>query len=96
MRGPGSASLGSALTALPWCCIAPAALSAAGVLTAGVGSVLADAVPFFLIASLALLARALQLALVRRHGPPWVRAATVAAALVVAGIWTTRLAILPG
>jgi len=93
VKGPGSASVGSALTALPWCCIAPAAFSAAGVVTAGVGSAVAQATALFVVASLAFLARALHLALIRRQGRPWVRRVTVVSALLVVGLWSVRLGI---
>lgn len=91
MKGPGAASLSSALAALPWCCIAPAAFSTVGVVTAGVGSRFAQATPLFVVVSLAFLARALHLAWVRRQGRPWARAATVVSALLVLGLWSARL-----
>ena len=96
MKGPVSASLGSTLTALPWCCIAPAVFSAAGVVTAGVGSAVAQATPLFVGASVLLLGRALHLAMIRKQGRPWVRGVTVASAVFVLGLWSARLGILPG
>ena len=93
MKGAVSASVGSTLAALPWCCITPAALSTAGVMTAGIGSAMARATPLFVVLSAALLARALDLALVQRRGRPWVRVVTVVSAVLVVGLWSVRLGI---
>ena len=45
--------IGSSLSALPWCYIAPAAFAASGVVTAGVGTALGSALPLFLVMSVA-------------------------------------------
>ena len=51
--------MGSALTALPWCCIAPAAFAVSGVATAGIGTGLQSALPVFLFLSAGFLGRSL-------------------------------------
>lgn len=83
--------LGSALTALPWCCIAPAAFAVSGVATAGIGTGLRVAMPFFLVLSAALLGRSLHLALVKRQGATWVRVMVVLSTPAIALIWAFRL-----
>ncbi len=83
----------SAVTALPWCCIAPAAFSVSGVAVAGIGAGLKSATPLFLIVSLGFLARGLYLSLIRKHGPRWVRLVTVAAAVAVFLAWSFRLGV---
>lgn len=75
----------SLVTAVPWCCIAPAVLALSGVATAGAGVVIAEATPVLLVVSVAFLGRAVYLAGVRQSGRPWARAvALVSAPLVVA------------
>ncbi len=83
--------VGSSLAALPWCCIAPAAFAVSGVATAGVGTALRFATPLFLVLSLVFLGRGLYLALVRRHGPRWVRAVVLVATPLIAALWAFRL-----
>ncbi len=83
--------IGSSLTALPWCCIAPAAFAASGVATAGVGTALGSATPLFLVVSVAFLTRALYMALAMRQGPLWVRALVVGSTPLIAGLWAFRL-----
>ncbi len=83
--------IGSSLTALPWCCIAPAAFAASGVVTAGVGTALGSATPLFLAVSVAFLTRALYMALGKRQGPLWVRALVVGSTPLIAGLWALRL-----
>ena len=83
--------IGSSLTALPWCCIAPAAFAASGVVTAGVGTALGSATPLFLVVSVAFLTRALYMALAKRQGPLWVRALVVGSTPLIAGLWAFRL-----
>ncbi len=83
----------SAVTALPWCCIAPAVFSVSGVAVAGFGAGLRSAVPFFLVVSLGFLGRALYLSLIRRHGPRWVRLVTLASAATVSLVWSFRLGV---
>ncbi len=91
MRDPGSASFFSAMTALPWCCIAPAALGLGGVATAGAGAVIAEATPFLLVVSVGFLGRAVYLAGVRRSGRPWARAVAFVSAPLVVAFWLYRL-----
>jgi len=82
--------LGSSLTALPWCCIAPAAFAVSGLATAGVGTTLSGATPVFLVVSIVFLARALYLALIKRRGPKWVRAVVVLSTPTIALVWAFR------
>ncbi len=82
--------MGSAFTALPWCCIAPAAFAVSGVATAGIGTGLQSAMPVFLVLSAGLLGRSLYLSLVRRQGRPWVRAVVVVSTPAVALVWAVR------
>lgn len=86
-------SFASAVTALPWCCIAPAVFSLSGAAVAGVGVGLTTATPLFLVASLGFLGRALYLSLIRGHGPRWVRMVTVASALAVLLAWGFRFGV---
>ena len=81
---------GSALAALPWCCIAPAAFALSGVATAGIGTGLQLAIPVFLVLSTGLLGRSLYLALVKRQGPSWVRAVVLLSTPAIALIWAFR------
>ncbi len=82
--------MGSALTALPWCCIAPAAFAVSGVATAGIGTGMKSAMPVFLVLSVGLLGRSLYLALVKRRGPTWVRAVVLLSTPAIALIWVFR------
>ncbi len=82
--------MGSALTALPWCCIAPAAFAVSGVATAGIGTGLQSAMPVFLVLSAGFLARSLYLALVKRQGPIWVRGVVLVSAPAIALVWAFR------
>ncbi len=82
--------MGSALAALPWCCIAPAAFAISGVATAGIGTGLQWAIPVFLVLSTGLLGRSLYLALVKRQGPTWVRAVVLLSTPAIALIWAFR------
>ena len=84
--------VGSGLAALPWCCIAPAAFAVSGVATAGIGAELRTAMPVFLVLSVGLLGRSLYLALVKRHGPTWVRAVVLLSAPAITLVWVFRLA----
>ncbi len=91
MREAGAASLFSAVTALPWCCIAPAALGLGGVATASAGVAIAEAMPVLLVVSVGFLARAVYLAGVRRSGRPWARAVALVSAPLVVALWAYRL-----
>ena len=95
MREAGSASIFSALTALPWCCIAPAALGVGGVATAGVAAAIAQATPLLLVVSVGFLGRAVYLAGVRRSGRPWARAVALVSAPLVLVLWAYRLGFWP-
>jgi hypothetical protein len=86
--------LGSGITALPWCCIAPAAFAVSGLATAGVGTTLRWATPAFMLVSILFLARALYLALIRRQGPKWVRAMVMLSTPAVALAWAFRFGVL--
>ena len=91
MREPGSASFLAAMAALPWCCIAPAALGLGGVATVGAGAVIAEATPVLLVVSVGLLGRAVYLAGVRGSGRPWARAVALVSAPLVVALWAYRL-----
>ncbi len=95
MASPIRPTVVSAVSALPWCCIAPAVFSVSGAAVAGVGAGLQTATPLFLAASAGFLGRALYLSLVRRQGPRWVQTATVASALAVTLLWSVRLGVWP-
>ncbi len=86
-------ALASGLAALPWCCIAPAALSVTGAAAAGMGVGLRAATPVFLAISLGFLGRALYLSVIRRQGRPWARVVTLASALAVALLWGFRFGV---
>ena len=87
--------LGSAFTALPWCCIAPAAFAVSGVATAGIGAGLQSALPVFLVLSSGLLGRSLYLTIVKRQGPTWVRAVVLVSAPAIALVWAFRFGWVP-
>lgn len=91
MREAGSASALSTLTALPWCCIAPAALALGGAATAGVGATIAEATPILLVVSVGFLGRSVYLAGIRRSGRPWARAVALVSAPLVMALWAFRL-----
>ncbi len=95
MRELGSASFFSAMTALPWCCLAPAALGLGGVATAGAAVVIAEATPILLLVSVGFLGRAVYLAGVRRSGRPWARAVALVSAPLVVALWAYRLGFWP-
>ncbi len=86
-------SLGSAVTALPWCCIGPAVFSLSGAALAGIGAALRTATPIFLMVSLGFLARALYLSVIRRQGPRWARTVTVTSALALSLLWGFRFGV---
>ncbi len=95
MASPIRPTVVSAVSALPWCCIAPVVFSVSGVAVAGVGAGLQTATPLFFAASAGFLGRALYLSLIRRQGPRWVRMVTVASAVAVSLVWSTRFGIWP-
>ena len=95
MASPIRSTFASAVTALPWCCIAPAVFSMSGAAVAGVGVGLRSATPLFLAVSLGFLTRALYLSLVRRQGPRWVRMVTLTSVLAVTFLWGFRFGVWP-
>ncbi len=90
MESPIRATVVSAMTALPWCCIAPAAFAVSGVAMAGIGTALQSAMPVFLVLSAGLLGRSLYLALVKRQGPMWVRVVVLLSTPAIALVWAFR------
>ncbi len=95
MASPIRPTVVSAVSALPWCFIAPAVFSVSGVAVAGVGAGLQTAIPLFLAVSAGFLGRALYLSLVRRQGPRWVRLVTVGSSVAVSLLWSVRLGVWP-
>lgn len=85
----------SALTALPWCCIAPAAFAVSGAALAGVGAAIQTATPVLLVVSLSFLARALYLSLILRRGPRWARGLVLSGTPLVVALWCFRLGFWP-
>lgn len=96
MREPGAASFVSALTALPWCCVAPAVLALSGVATAGAGAAIAEATPVLFVVSVGFLGRAVYLAAIRRSGRPWARAVALLSAPLVVTLWLYRFGLWTG
>ncbi len=90
MESPIRTTVASVMTALPWCCIAPAAFAVSGVAMAGIGTALQSAMPVFLVLSAGLLGRSLYLALVKRQGPVWVRAVVLPSTPAIALVWAFR------
>ncbi len=90
MESPIRATVASVMTALPWCCIAPAAFAVSCVAMAGIGTALQSAVPVFLVLSVGLLGRSLYLALVKRQGPMWVRVVVLLSTPAIALVWAFR------
>ena len=90
MESPIRTNVASAMTALPWCCIAPAAFAVSGVAMAGIGTTLQSVIPVFLVLSAGLLGRSLYLALVKRQGPVWVRAVVLLSTPAIALVWAFR------
>ena len=90
MESPIRTTIASVMTALPWCCIAPAAFAVSGVVMAGIGAALQSAMPVFLVLSAGVLGRSLYLALVKRQGPVWVRAIVLLSTPAIALVWAFR------
>ena len=90
MESPIRTTVASAMTALPWCCIAPAAFAVSGVAMAGIGTALQSAMPVFLVLSAGLLGRSLYLALLKRQGPMWVRVVVLLSTPAIALVWAFR------
>ena len=87
--------IGSVLTSLPWCCIAPAAFAVSGLASAGIGTALQSAMPIFLVLSVGLLSRSLSMVVVKRQGARWARATVLASTPVIAMVWAFRFGWLP-
>ena len=84
-------SLGaSILTAVPWCCIAPAAFAVSGVAAAGVAPWIQAGTPLLLVATVLCAARAVYLSWFLRRGRPWTRAVVVVSLPLIAGLWLFR------
>lgn len=81
----------SIATAVPWCCIAPAALALSGVATAGAASWIQAGTPLLLGISAATGARAVYLSWVRKSGRPWSRVVVTLSLPVIVGLWWFRL-----
>ncbi len=87
-------SLGASIvTAVPWCCIAPAALAVSGVATAGVASWIQEGTPLLLVVSTAFGARALYLSWFLRRGRHWTRAVVAFSFPVIVGLWFFRFGV---
>ena len=84
------ATLTSAMAALPWCCIAPAAFALSGVAIASIGSALRSATLALLVLSVGMLGRSLYLAIVKRQGPMWVRTVVVLSTPAIGLVWAFR------
>jgi len=82
--------------ALPWCGIAPAALSAGGLAAAGLGLVVDRAAPALAPLSVALLLRTLHRALVARPGRPVARIIAVVAAVLALALLRVPFGATPG
>lgn len=83
-------ALGTAAS-IPWCCIVPPALAAAGTASSLAARSLGGATPWFLALSVGLFARAHYLLWVRRHGSPRTRLLTVVLTVVAGFFWAMRL-----
>lgn len=87
-------SLGASLvTAVPWCCIAPAALAVSGIATAGVASWIQAGTPLLLLVSVGFGARAVYLSWFLRRGRPWSRAVVAFSLPAIVLLWLVRLVI---
>ena len=84
-------ALGTAAS-IPWCCVVPAALAAAGTVSAVAPRRVGAATPLFLAVSVGLFARSHYLLWVKRHGSRVTRLATVGLTLVSGCFWAVRLA----
>lgn len=83
-------ALGTAAS-IPWCCILPAALAAAGAASSVVARWLGATMPLLLALSLVLFGRAHYLLWIRRHSSPSARLLTVILTLLSAAFWAIRL-----
>ncbi len=87
--GLRSAGWGGIL-ALPWCCLVPAALAVSGVGAGVAGSLTGPLGWGSFTLSVALIARANWLVLVRGQGAPGVRRWTVIFSMAAVALWTWR------
>lgn len=79
------------VTALPWCCVVPAAFASAGVLSTVVARWLVAGAPLLLLLTLLSLGRAHYLIWARHHGSMLARVVTVLATVVAGALWAVRL-----
>ena len=79
------------LTALPWCCVVPAAFASAGVVSTVVARWLVAGAPFLLLLTVASLSRAHYLIWAKHHGSSLARVLTVIATAVAITLWAIRL-----
>lgn len=87
-----TSSLAAVLTAVPWCCLVPAAFALAGVAGAGVARLAAvQVMPALLGVSILMLGRAHYLIHLRQQGSPWSRRIVWIATALVAVMWGPRL-----
>jgi len=92
MKERGSSLLGAGLV-VPWCCVAPAALSLAGVTGLSFGVLMtieATLFPYLAIIAVALLGRAHYLLHVKHQGNRVSHVVTWAATLLVVTLWGVR------
>lgn len=89
---PWSSSALSAATAVPWCCVVPAALASLGLASSVLGSWLAAGTPAFFLMSAGFLGRAHYLIWAKRHGSPNARITTLVLTAAVVWTWALRLA----
>ncbi len=85
-------STGSAVAALPWCCILPGVFSFTGLSVAGAGWLVGPQhLWIFLTISASMLTYSLYVVFVRREGAPRVRAAAISMVLATVALWVWRL-----
>lgn len=91
--GGGSRLAGwGGILALPWCCVVPAALAVSGVGTSVAGSLTGPLGGGSFALSVALIARANWLVLVRRQGAPGPRRWTILFSTAAVMLWVWRFA----
>ena len=79
------------MTALPWCCVVPAAFASAGVISTVVARWLVAGAPLLLLLTLASLSRAHYLIWAKDHGSVLAKVVTVLATVVAGTLWAVRL-----
>lgn len=93
MTAPLRALGASIATAVPWCCIAPAALAVSGVATASVASWIQAGTPLLLVASAVCGTRAIYLSWFLRSGSPWSHTVVGFSFPLIVGLWLFRFGI---